>query len=47
MEESYGVVKNLSPSNDVSLHFATEPRPSVTIHFSLLELWKLLKTIEK
>ena len=35
------------PSNDVSQHFILEPCPSVTIHFSSLEPWKLLKTIKK
>ena len=47
MEESYGIFKNPSPSNDLSVRFTIEPRPSVTTHFSSLEPWKLLKTIEK
>ena len=32
------------PSNDVSLHFTIEPRPSVTTHCSSLQPWKLLKS---
>ena len=35
------------PSNDVFQHFILEPSPSVIMHFSSLEPWKLLKTIKK
>ena len=37
MEESYKILTDPLPSNDVSLHFNIEPPPSATTHFSLLE----------